>query len=185
MGAPRKYTDKQRQEALRLYELEGPTAVAQKLGIAKGTVTGWAKKAGTRTVRNERTAHAVEAVQVDNKLRRQNIAARLYSQAETTLDVLEAPTFQTLKRGEGGAEYPTTLDFIPSADRRTLVQTVQIALKTTHEIDARDNDNGMTAGKSMLEKLAEQLGAMPVVDPDVGESGGGGEPSAAALPADE
>ncbi|MFC9934594.1 transposase [Glutamicibacter sp. NPDC127525] len=185
MGAPRKYTDKQRQEALHLYEQEGPTAVAQKLGIPKGTVAQWAKQTGTQTVRNERTAHATEAVMVDNKLRRQNIAARLYDQAEMTLDVLEAPSFQTLKRGEGGAEHSATLDFIPSAERRTLVQTVQIALKTTHEIDARDNDNGMTAGKSMLEKLAEQLGAMPVVDPDSGQSSGGGEPEAAALLADE
>ncbi|UTT40240.1 transposase [Glutamicibacter mishrai] len=185
MGAPRKYTDKQRAEALRLYELEGPTAVAQKLGIPKGTVAQWAKQSGTQTVRNERTAHAVEAVQVDNKLRRQNIAARLYSQAETTLDVLEAPEFKTMKRSEGGAEYPTTLDFIPSADRRTLVQTVQIALKTTHEIDARDNDNGMTAGRSMLEKLAEQLGAMPVVDPDSGQGSGGSESAPVELPSDE
>ncbi|KUM31876.1 hypothetical protein AQ436_01810 [Arthrobacter sp. EpRS66] len=183
--ARRRYTDDEREAALKLYETDGPTVVEKQLGIPKGTVTEWASKRGIRTVRNERTAHAVEAVQVDNKLRRQNIAARLYSQAETTLDVLEAGTFQTLKRGEGGAEYPTTLDFIPSADRRTLVQTVQIALKTTHEIDARDNDNGMTAGKSMLEKLAEQLGAMPVVDPDVGEAGGGGEPEAAALSSDE
>lgn len=185
MGAPRKYTDEQRAEALRLYEQEGPTAVAQKLGIPKGTVAQWAKQTGTQTVRNERTAHATEAVMVDNKLRRQNIAARLYGQAETTLDILEAPKFQTLKRGEGGAEYAATLDFIPSAERRTLVQTVQVALKTTHELDARDDDNGASAGKSMLEKLAEQLGAMPVVDPDTEQSGGGSEPPAAALPADQ
>ena len=182
MGAPRKYTDKQRQEALPLYELEGPTAVAQKLGIPKGTVAQWAKQTGTQTVRNERTAHATEAVMVDNKLRRQNIAARLYGQAESTLDILEADSFQTLKRGEGGAEYPATLDFIPSAERRTLVQTVQVALKTTQELDARDDDNGASAGRLMLEKLAEQLGAMRVVDPD---SGSGGETAAVELPADE
>ncbi|MFJ2619704.1 hypothetical protein [Glutamicibacter sp. NPDC087344] len=181
--AKRSYTEEQRAEALKLYETDGPSEVKKQLGIPKGTVTGWAKAADIRTVRTERTAHAVEAVIVDNKLRRQNIAARLYGQAETALDVLEAPSFQTLKRGEGGAEYPATLDFIPSAERRTLVQTVQVALKTTHELDARDDDNGAGAGRSMLEKLAEQLGAMPVVDPD--GSGGGSESPPVELPADQ
>lgn len=181
MAAPRKYTDKQREEALRLFEVEGPTAVTKKLGIPKGTVAQWAKQTGSQTVRNERTAHAVEAVIVDNKLRRQNIAARLYSQAETTLGVLEAETFQTMVRGEGGSEYSAKLKFIPSAERRTLVQTVQIALKTTHEIDARDSDDGSTAGRSMLESLAKQLEAVSVVDPN----DSGGESEAVALPEDE
>lgn len=115
---------------------------------------------------------------VDNKIRRHNIAARIYSQAETTLNILEADSFQTLKRSEGNAEYPARLDFITSAERRTLLWTVQVALKTTHEIEARDNDNGMTAGKPMLEKLAEKPGAMPVVDSHEGDS----EPQTAALP---
>lgn len=177
--AKRSYTDEEKQTALRLYETHGPTAVEKQLGIPKNTVATWAKASGTRTVRNEHTSHAVEAKIVDNKLRRQNIAARLYGQAETMLDDLEADSFQTIIRGEGGAEHATTLDFIPAGERRTLIQATNTALKTTQELEQRDQDGGQTAAVSMLDKLAKQLMEVDVVDL------AGGESEAVALPGEE
>lgn len=80
--ARRSYTDEQRAEALALYVEAGPTAVQAQLGIPKQTVQQWAAKDGLRTVRNERMAEAVEAVQVDAAARRAIVQARLWQIAE-------------------------------------------------------------------------------------------------------
>lgn len=83
--AKRQYTDAQRQEALDLYETDGPTAVLRQLGIPKETVTTWAKRAGIRTVRNEKTAAATEARITDLK------AVRALAASEA-LDVFQQAT---------------------------------------------------------------------------------------------
>lgn len=153
-----KYTPEQRAEALTLYEAEGPSAVQEQLGIPKGTVTGWAKANGVRTVRTERTRHAVEAVKVDNKLRRQNIINRLFGQAEKMLDDLEGETFKTILRGEGGSEGEDVLDFVPTADRRALIQSINTATNNAVNLEKVDSDGGAEAGVNMLTALAEALG---------------------------
>lgn len=78
----RSYTPAEKADALALYASEGPTAVQAKLGIAKGTVAGWARTNGVRTVRNESTAAATEAVMVDAAARRAIVAARLWQIAD-------------------------------------------------------------------------------------------------------
>lgn len=153
-----KYTQAQRQAALDLYETHGPTAVQEQLGIPKGTVTGWAKANGTRTVRTERTRDAVEAVKVDNKLRRQNIINRLFGQAEKMLDDLEGETFKTILRGEGGSEGEDELDFVPTADRRALIQSINTATNNAVNLEKVDSDGGTDAGVNMLTALAAALG---------------------------
>lgn len=153
-----KYTPEQRAEALALYETDGPTAVTARFGIPKGTVTGWAKANGTRTVRTERTRDAVEAVKVDNKLRRQNIINRLFGQAEKMLDDLEAETFKTILRGEGGSESEDELDFVPTADRRALIQSINTATNNAVNLEKVDSDGGAEAGVNMLTALAAALG---------------------------
>lgn len=78
----RSYTDEQKADALALYAEAGPTAVQEQLGIAKATVAGWAAANGVRTVRNERTAAAVEAARVDAAARRAIVADRLWQIAD-------------------------------------------------------------------------------------------------------
>lgn len=153
-----RYTQQQRTEALRIYETQGPTAVTKQLGIPKGTVTGWAKANGTRTVRTERTRHAVEAVQVDNKLRRQLIITRLFGQAEKMLDDLEAEQFKTILRGEGGSEQEEVLEFVPTTDRRALIQSINTATNNAVNLEKVDADAGAEAGVNMLASLAAALG---------------------------
>lgn len=80
--AKRTYTEAEKTTALALYATDGPTAVAQELGIPASTVVSWAKAAGVRTMRNERTAAAVEALQVDGEARRARLAGRLLDLAE-------------------------------------------------------------------------------------------------------
>lgn len=154
MPAQRKYTQAQRDEAVALYEIEGPTAAGKKLGIPKETIMRWAKEAGTHTVRNQVTREAVEAKVVDGKLRRQNIAHRLYGQAEKILDDLEGDTFRTLIKGTQGRDKDVSLTFVPPNDRRTLVQTVNTAMTTTANLEKLDADNGpVTAAESVVDKL--------------------------------
>lgn len=155
-----KYTQTQRAEALALYETHGPTAVEKQLGIPKGTVTGWAKANGTRTVRTETTRKAVEAKIADGKLRRQGIVHRLYGQAEKILDDLEADSFRTLLKGEYGKEAEENLSFVPPNDRKTLVQALGTVMTTTVNVEKVDADNGAEAGVNMLTALAEAFGIL-------------------------
>jgi hypothetical protein len=156
--AAKTYTQGQKDAALALYETHGPTAVEKQLGIPKGTVTGWAKANGTRTVRTERTRHAVEAAQADNRLRRQNIINRLFGQAEKMLDDLEGETFKTILRGEGGSEGEDVLDFVPTTDRRALIQSINTATNNAVTLEKVDSDGGAEDGVNMLTALAEALG---------------------------
>lgn len=153
-----KYTEEQRAEALKLYEAEGPTAVEKQLGIPKNTVASWAKNAGVRTIRTESTRKAVEAKVVDGKLRRQNITHRLYGQAEKILDDLEGSTFTTVLKGEYGVDETRVLQFVPPADRKTLVQAVGTVMNTTVNLEKVDAGAEAEAGVNMLTALAEALG---------------------------
>ena len=148
-----KYTDAQRAEALTLYEAEGPTAAGKKLGIPKETIMSWAKRAGVHTVRTDNTRAAVEAKVVDGRLRRANIADRLYGQAEKILGDLEAPTFRTLLKGAGGSEHEDELDFVPPNDRKTLLQAVGSAMVTTAKLEAVDAGHDTSAADSVVDRL--------------------------------
>ncbi|UKA69569.1 hypothetical protein [Arthrobacter sp. FW306-06-A] len=148
-----KYTQEQRDEAVELYRAEGPTAVEKQLGIPKNTVMHWAKKARVRTVRTDSTREAVEAKVVDGKLRRANIADRLYAQAETALDTLEGATFRTLIKGTQGRDKDVTLQFVPPNDRRTLVQTISTALAATAKLESLDAGHDTTAADSVVDRL--------------------------------
>lgn len=153
-----KYTPEQRAEAIELYRTDGPTAVADKLGIPKQTVQEWAAKAGVRTVRTSATRKAVEAKVADAKLRRQGIVHRLYGQAEKILDDLEADSFRTLLKGEYGKEVEEELGFVPPNDRKTLVQALGTVLTTTANVEKVDANQAAEAGVNMLTALAEAFG---------------------------
>ncbi|HKU03972.1 MAG TPA: hypothetical protein VJQ80_14285 [Arthrobacter sp.] len=150
-----KYTQEQRAEALALYETHGPTAAGKQLGIPKETIMSWAKRAGVHTVRTEATRKAVEAKVVDGKLRRQNIAHRLYGQAEDILDVLEAPTFTTLLKGEYGSEHEGVLSFVPANERKTLIQALGSAMVTTAKLEAVDAGSDTAAADSVVDRLIQ------------------------------
>jgi transposase-like protein len=78
----RSYSDEERQAALALYETDGPTAVQTQLGVPKATVTEWAQANGIRTIRNERTRAAIEALEVDREARTAALAEKLLQIAE-------------------------------------------------------------------------------------------------------
>ncbi|WP_313816359.1 hypothetical protein [Citricoccus sp.] len=188
--AKRTYTEEQRTEALRIYELEGPTAVQKKLGIPKNTVARWAKNVGVRTVRNAKTREATEAAQVDNAARRATIVSRLYGLAENTLGLLEKPgEYQTITKGSFGVDSAASLGFVPAQDKQREMTSLGIMLDKATVLEKVDNDNGTQGAKSMLDRLAHQLTEVPGDDSDPGTGGdfgtGGGEPEAAALPEEQ
>ena len=85
-----KYTPEQRAEALKLYETDGPSAVTARFGIPKGTVAGWAKANGTRTVRTAKTSAATDAAQADAKAVRAMLASDGLNVARLATDLIAA-----------------------------------------------------------------------------------------------
>jgi hypothetical protein len=164
-----KYTKAQRDEALALYELEGPTAAGKKLGIPKETIMSWAKRSGVHTVRTLRTRDAVEAKVVDAQAK---IAA-------FRLDVLEIARheareireaqqglkrWKTILKGSGGSEHEVELDFIPPQDKRANSSSLASHAGTIRNTAPQEREN-TTIAKSMLDRVIEAHG-LPVEVPD-------------------
>lgn len=153
------YTEQQKREALTLYETHGPSAVEKQLGIPKNTVAGWAKAAGVRTVRNERTREAVEAKVLDGRARRQRIVENQHRITELIQGHLiegeEGKGWQTLVRGAGGSEHTDTLPYVPARDRKDVLS----ALNSSSTIIARldDNQTDHDDAKSVIGELVKGL----------------------------
>jgi transposase-like protein len=81
----RSYTDADKADALALYESDGPTVVEAKLGIPKGTVTKWAKAAGTPTRFLENRSAGTQASALEWEQRRVDLAHRIGATAELAL----------------------------------------------------------------------------------------------------
>lgn len=131
----RTYTDAERAQALELYAAQGPTAVQEQLGIAKGTVTGWARANGVRTVRNETTAAATAAAVVSIAERKTRLAKDLMGDIERLRTQLFTPCkvrkVVTLAGGKerGEAEVVDVELEQPSfADQRQIMTTLAIAV---------------------------------------------------------
>jgi hypothetical protein len=138
------YTQEQKDAALALYETDGPTAVEKQLGIPKNTVAGWARKAGTRTVRPERTRAAVEAKVLDGKSRRASIVNRLYARAEHILDRLEAEKYTYTVTTKESVEKVEDYD-PPAGDERNLATSIAVYLDKATKLEDYDragNESG-------------------------------------------
>lgn len=102
----RTYTDAERVQALALYETDGPTAVEERLGVPKQTVSDWAKAAGVRTVRNERTAAAVDAARLDRELVREQLRDEMLRRALDLLGRMDEPHVDFKGKDASEVTYP-------------------------------------------------------------------------------
>lgn len=177
--AKRSYTEDQKQEALHLYELEGPTAVQKKLGIPKSTVTKWAKANSVPTVHTSRTREATEARSVGLKARRQELTALLLEDAHKLRKQLWEPTVVFNFGGKDNDYNEHHVDEPSFADKRSILGSVGIAVDRVIKLEAVDQDGGQTTAVSMLDKLAKQL-----MEVDVGHVAGS-VTEAVALPVEE
>lgn len=157
MPTPRKITDADREEVVRLLTDEGMgrNEISAKTGISLGSVSGIVAKAGLSFDR-EATRAATAARQDDLAERRSRIIDRLYRRAETLLDRLEADSFQTILKGEYGAERSSRLDFVPSRDERDLTGAIGQLAGQAARLEAVSNPQAERV-KGLLGDLAEQL----------------------------
>lgn len=164
-----KYTQAQKDEALRLYETHGPTAVEKQLGIPKNTVASWAKLAGVRTVRSVRTREATEAKVVDAQsriaaLRLDVIAIAEHEAKEIRSAQTGTKVWKTVLKGAGGSEYVQSLDFIPPQDRRANANSLASHAGTIKNLAPQEREN-TTVARSMLDRVIEAHG-LPDEVPD-------------------
>lgn len=138
----REYSDDQKQQALELYENEGPTAVYQQLNIPKSTVRSWARAAGVRTVRNKKTEDATRAREVD--------AARL--RAEASSFAIEGARAAFQKLYERITNDDSDISFKDLGIIGGILADKHLAFNGV------DDDGGTTDTVSLLDKLAEQIG---------------------------
>ncbi|TSI11959.1 hypothetical protein [Brevibacterium aurantiacum] len=137
--ARRVYTDEQREEALRLYETDGPSAASKATGISKGTISGWAKSAGVRTSGTQNVREANEAQSENFKARRNRIIGDLYGLAEDTVNLLKEPSqYQTILKGAMGVEGPEMPGFIPAQDKQREITAVGIMLDKALTLESHD-----------------------------------------------
>jgi len=153
--AAKTYTQAQKDAALTLYETHGPTAVEKQLGIPKNTVAGWARKAGTRTVRPERVRAAIEAKVADGKLRRVAIVQRLYGRTEKILDRLEADTYRYVVALKDGTEVIDDVEPPAEAERHhaTAIGIYLDKAAKLEDYDKSANDESSAAVDKWLEHM--------------------------------
>lgn len=146
------YTDQEKAEALRMYEEEGPSAVQKNLGIPKGTVTGWAKEADIRTVRNEKTRDATEAAQTDARAVRAQLEVDYALDAAKLRARLWEPSINIAAGKVVVTEEPTPEGW------RNIMTASGIAFDKSVAARDADSDNGVRAAVSLLDSLREGLG---------------------------
>lgn len=135
MTRPRRhYTHEQRADALALYATNGPTCVQRELGIPKGTVTQWAKKAGVETVRNEQTAAATEAARVDWEQRRMTLAHEIGEAASEALTLTRLSLAAAACR-DAQASATTMAILVDKAQLLTGAATGRTEVVTVDQID--------------------------------------------------
>ena len=96
------YTAEQRDEALALYAAYGTSEASRRTSIPKSTIDSWARRYRLRTVRNEKTAAATEAAQVDARAKRVRLQGLLLDQALKALTRMDEPHKDF--RGKDGRE---------------------------------------------------------------------------------
>lgn len=139
---PRSYTQEERVEALRAYEQYGPRKAAKNLGIPLSTVCLWARKAGARTVRSEKTRVAVEAKVNDNALARAELAGLLLQDARRLRDQLFT---STVAYNFGGKDNTFAEHELPEPDfraKQAILTSIAIALDKSMALERFDAEGG-------------------------------------------
>lgn len=123
-----RYTDEQKTEALRIFELEGATQAAQTIGCTRNTIYVWLKEAARNKTTKTKEQLAEEA-DTDNRYQthlRTTLRRRLLGIAHSVLDRIDEPhiDFKTTKDGVVQVEYPSAR----SGDVKNYVTSAAILL---------------------------------------------------------
>ncbi len=89
MGKRRTYTDAEKSAALTAYVEIGPSKAAKLVGLPYSTIRSWAKTAGLRSERNEKTAEATAAAAADAALNREIVRRGLMGLSRSFVEQVE------------------------------------------------------------------------------------------------
>lgn len=150
-----KYTEAQRAEAIELYRTEGPSAVAKKLGILKGTVTKWAKAAGVETVSVATTRAGTEAASAYAKRRRAELATLLLEDAHRLRKQLWEPAIVHAFGGKDNTYEEHQLDEPTFVDKKNIISAVSTAVTSVTRLEDYDKSAADTSSGavSVIDKL--------------------------------
>jgi len=126
VARPRRWTDQQREQALRLYVEFGPTEASKQTGIHKSEITKWAKARGIATVANDRTREATETIAARWHLKQERLIEGLLDVALDALERPNQPHVVYVGRDRREVTYPTA----PPAAFLAYVTAVEKAVKT-------------------------------------------------------
>lgn len=130
----------------------GRNAIADELGVARGTVTKVANELGLDFDRAA-TAVATKARSLDMKARRLDIIERLYTRAETVLARLEADTFDALVPSGPGVQSHDVLTFVPATEERGLAGAMGFYLSSAEKLEKVDADKDTGEVGSVVDDL--------------------------------
>jgi hypothetical protein len=165
MAAPRRVTQAERDEILRLHAAgKSRNDIMRATGRSAHIVTKTVKDAGLSFDRTGQVAAATAARQADNKARRAQLVSRLYDRAEEFLEQVDKPHVVFNFGGKDNTYEERTLDRPPTPDIRNLIQSASIALQRAADLEAIDADTGAHAVIGLLQQTAAALGIVDAPD---------------------
>lgn len=138
-------------------------ATAAKMGRSKSALSRASKRLGL-TWDRAATKTATAAIVADARSRRAGLRLRALTAAESGYDTLEAQTYKRIFKGAYGAEEERTIDFIPPSERRDLAASIAQHVAIESRLAAVDDDGGVATAKSMLGRLALDIGGELAMD---------------------
>lgn len=146
--------------------------IAREMDCSASAISNQCEKLGLSFDRSQTEAANI-ARSVDAKARRQAKVSEIYDFLDDTLGHAQsvktakdgAGGFKTLTKGEYGCEVQTTLDFIPTTNRKDLAASMVQLVNAATKLEAIDSDSGVADAVSLLGKMAKALGLSDAVDP--------------------
>jgi transcriptional regulator with XRE-family HTH domain len=137
--------------------------IARRVGRSNGSVTNYCKNEGltfppgTASVMAESAALTVKQRTLAAHARQLEILELLQTQF---IAGMRGTAWKTKLKGAGGSEKVTTLDFVPSTDKRDEQSAIASAASSLKNLAPTD-DTGRDAAISVVEALARSLGLPP------------------------
>lgn len=137
------------------------------MGRSPGRISEKAKAAGFDfSIGNLQVANAARSARA--KALRQQIELEALEQSLALMLARKAASRKRIMRGERGAEEVVEIDFLPSDDDRNLASMFNALMNQAIRLGQLDGDGGIESAKSMLGKLALQIGLDLTADVDDG-----------------
>jgi transposase-like protein len=139
---PTKYSEEEKQAALKAYEEHGGAKAAKQTGIPASTIRKWAGKSGVQS-------NAIDVMANANEARRVNLANSRSLIETDSLSLAEKLLAEMHRRINEQA------DLIAADDLNRMFGT---AVDKAIALAKLNDDHGASAARSMLDLIAEQIG---------------------------